>query len=64
MARRACSLIRRTSGKPTVKAEWGWTHPAEMAAMGSAARKRYQQKYTAEQNYERLMNIYEAVLTN
>ncbi len=46
------------------KADWAWRHPAEMAAMGSAARSLYQQKYTAEKNYELLMGIYESALSN
>ena len=46
------------------KANWAWTHPAEMVAMGSAARSLYQQKYTAEKNYELLMDIYQAALSN
>jgi len=46
------------------KANWAWGHPAEMDAMGSAARHRYQQKYTAERNYEMLLNIYRSVVPN
>jgi len=46
------------------KADWAWCHPVEMAAMGSAARRLYQQKYTAESNYELLMNVYQAALSN
>jgi len=44
------------------KAEWAWTHPAEMQAMGRAARTEYEGKYTAERNYEMLMEIYRRVL--
>jgi glycosyltransferase involved in cell wall biosynthesis len=44
------------------KVEWAWTHPEEMAAMGRAARAEYEAKYTAERNYEMLMEIYEKVL--
>src|SRR5207249_6462353 len=43
------------------KAEWAWTHPEEMREMGAEARREYERKYTAERNYERLMQIYEAV---
>lgn len=46
------------------KANWAWSHPAEMAAMGFSARQHYQQRYTAEKNYEVLMNIYQAALSN
>lgn len=40
------------------KVEWAWTHPREMDAMGIIARAEYQAKYTAEQNYPRLLEIY------
>jgi glycosyltransferase involved in cell wall biosynthesis len=40
------------------KIEWAWAHPEEMAAMGRAARAEYEAKYTAERNYEMLMEIY------
>jgi glycosyltransferase involved in cell wall biosynthesis len=40
------------------KVEWAWIHPEEMAAMGRAARAEYEAKYTAERNYEMLMQIY------
>jgi len=41
------------------KVEWAWAHPREMAEMGREARREYEQKYTAEKNYEMLMAIYE-----
>jgi glycosyltransferase involved in cell wall biosynthesis len=41
------------------KVEWAWTHPKEMEEMGLAARREYETKYTAEQNYDALMRIYE-----
>lgn len=40
------------------KAEWAWNHPAEMQAMGRAARSEYETKYTAKRNYEMLFEIY------
>ncbi|PYU27107.1 MAG: glycosyl transferase family 1 [Acidobacteria bacterium] len=40
------------------KVEWAWAHPREMAAMGNLARAEYQAKYTAGQNYQLLMKIY------
>ena len=43
------------------KVEWAWTHPDEMQAMGRAARAEYEAKYTAERNYQMLMQIYERV---
>jgi len=44
------------------KVEWAWTHPAEIDAMGRAARAEYESKYTAERNYPMLMEIYRKVL--
>ena len=40
------------------KVAWAWAHPREMAEMGREARREYEVKYTAEQNYEMLMEIY------
>ena len=40
------------------KVIWAWNHPEKMAEMGREARKEYERKYTAEKNYEMLMEIY------
>jgi glycosyltransferase involved in cell wall biosynthesis len=48
---------------PAKKVEWAWTHPGRMAEMGLQARKEYEQKYTAERNYEMLMEIYKMAMT-
>jgi glycosyltransferase involved in cell wall biosynthesis len=40
------------------KALWAWTHVKEMEVMGRAARAEYEAKYTAERNYQLLMEIY------
>jgi glycosyltransferase involved in cell wall biosynthesis len=40
------------------KVEWAWTHPREMDEMGREARAEYKAKYTAQRNYEMLMEIY------
>mgnify|MGYP001473472443 CR=1 FL=1 len=51
-----------TAGDPAdlaAKVRWAWDHPAEMAEMGRAARREYEQKYTAERNYAQLLHIYE-----
>jgi len=40
------------------KVEWAWSHPREMEMMGRAARAEYEGKYTAERNYQLLMDIY------
>jgi len=41
---------------------WALEHPAKMAAMGMAARARYEANFTAEQNYRQLMTIYEGAI--
>jgi glycosyltransferase involved in cell wall biosynthesis len=43
-------------------AAWAWNHPAEMSEMGRTARREYERRYTAERNYELLMEIYEKAL--
>ena len=40
------------------KVRWAWEHPAEMQRMGREARREYEAKYTAEHNYQMLMNLY------
>ena len=50
-----------TAGDPehlAAKVEWAWTHPKQMAEMGREARREYEAKYTAERNYQMLMEIY------
>jgi glycosyltransferase involved in cell wall biosynthesis len=46
------------------KVNWAWTHPAEMGAMGGTARQLYLENFTAEKNYESLINVYRSVLHN
>ncbi|HEX5410615.1 MAG TPA: glycosyltransferase family 4 protein [Terriglobia bacterium] len=38
---------------------WGWEHAPPMRAMGRAARREFELKYTAERNYSLLMDIYQ-----
>jgi glycosyltransferase involved in cell wall biosynthesis len=45
------------------KVAWAWDHPGQVADMGRAARQEYEQKYTAESNYESLMSIYHHAIT-
>lgn len=40
------------------RVEWALAHPAEMVAMGRLARREYETRYTAERNYELLMETY------
>lgn len=53
--------LQFTPGDPTdlaEKVEWAWMHPKEIMDMRFEARKEYEEKYTAEHNYEMLMEIY------
>lgn len=44
------------------KAEWLWNHPEISKQMGKWARIEFEEKYTAEKNYQQLIAIYELVL--
>ena len=44
------------------KVAWAWRHPSEMREMGAAARREYEDYYTADRNYSLLMEIYERTL--
>jgi glycosyltransferase involved in cell wall biosynthesis len=46
------------------KVRWAAEHPEEMSRMGSNARHIYQEKYTPEQNYKMLAEIYEAAIAD
>ena len=54
-----------TPGEPddlAAKVEWAWLHPERMQQMGQEARDEYEKKYTAERNYQMLVNIYETAI--
>jgi glycosyltransferase involved in cell wall biosynthesis len=40
------------------RVRWAWEHPAEMAGMGRAARRTFEERYSAEPAYKRLMEIF------
>ncbi len=44
------------------KVRWLRAHPAEVALMRAQARKEYETKYTAKENYAQMIHIYESVL--
>jgi glycosyltransferase involved in cell wall biosynthesis len=46
------------------KVEWAWSHPEEMEAMGRAARAEYEGKYSADRNYQMLLDIYRRVIAD
>lgn len=53
--------LRFRPGDPddlAAKVEWAWTHRRQLAEMGQEARREFELKYTAERNYELLMEIY------
>jgi glycosyltransferase involved in cell wall biosynthesis len=41
---------------------WAGAHPEEMRIMGSNARAVYESKYTAAENYRRLVDIYDGAV--
>jgi glycosyltransferase involved in cell wall biosynthesis len=45
------------------KVDWAWTHPDELALMGKEARREYENRFTPEKNYARLMEIYEQTVS-
>jgi len=44
------------------QAEWAASHPEAMAAFGCNARKEYEERYTADENYRLLIDIYRAAI--
>jgi glycosyltransferase involved in cell wall biosynthesis len=57
--------LRFRPGDPedlATKVEWLLCHPEEHTRMRRQARAEFETKYTAEQNYQRLMEIYESAL--
>ena len=45
------------------KMAWALAHPQRMAEMGRRARERYEADFTADRNYELLMDIYEQAIS-
>lgn len=44
------------------KVAWAWALQPELAAMGRAARRVYEDRYTANHNYRQLMNVYDSAI--
>jgi glycosyltransferase involved in cell wall biosynthesis len=44
------------------KADWAWRNPGRLQQLGKAGRQEYVSKYGPEQNYKRLMGIFERVM--
>ena len=43
------------------KVSWAWQNQKALALMSENARRLFQERYTPEQNYQMLMNIYKQV---
>jgi glycosyltransferase involved in cell wall biosynthesis len=50
------------SGDLADKVKWAWDHPKEIIGMGEEARREYEAKYTAEENYKILMTIFDLTI--
>jgi len=46
------------------KVEWAWDNRSKMVSMGKSARRAYETHYTAEKNYEMLMQIYHETMNS
>jgi glycosyltransferase involved in cell wall biosynthesis len=44
------------------KIAWAWSEPGALEEMGRAARGEYEARYTAERNYELLVDIYQQAM--
>lgn len=42
--------------------DWAMTHPTELSKMRQEARTEFESKYTAKENYQQLISIYERIL--
>ena len=49
-------------GDLAAQIEWALTHPLELGRMQEAARAEFENKYTAERNYEMLMEVYRTAI--
>jgi glycosyltransferase involved in cell wall biosynthesis len=59
--------LRFTSGDPNAlakKVAWAWDHLPQLAAMGKAARRVYENRYTGSANYRLLMEIYASAIAD
>jgi glycosyltransferase involved in cell wall biosynthesis len=43
--------------------DWAWSHPSDLEYMGNECRAEFRMKYSAERNYESLMESYERVIS-
>ena len=50
------------SAELAAKADWAWRNPGKLQELGKAGRQEYVSKYRPEQNYSRLMEIFERAI--
>jgi len=50
------------SAELAAKADWAWWNPGRLQELGKAGRQEYVSKYRPEQNYKRLMKIFERAM--
>lgn len=55
-------FVQSSADNLASKVIWAWDHPNEMAEMGKNARREYESKYTAEKNYPKLIEVYQAAI--
>jgi glycosyltransferase involved in cell wall biosynthesis len=46
------------------KVNWAWSNPNELHAMGQAARREFEARYTAQENYNQLISLYQNLVEN
>lgn len=46
------------------KVKWAVTHPEKMLIMGRNSRRVYEEKYTPEKNFKKLISIYDEAISN
>src|SRR5437879_13566718 len=45
------------------KVQWAWSHVRETLSMGKECRAEYEARYTAQKNYQTLINVYRRTIT-
>ncbi|HEX5430596.1 MAG TPA: glycosyltransferase family 4 protein, partial [Bryobacteraceae bacterium] len=66
VADRRTGLLFRPSDSEDLAAQvqWAFNHLEQIQTMRAAARREFEEKYTADRNYKMLMNIYELAIAN
>ena len=61
--RNGLHFVAGNAGDLASKVEWAWARPEVLEAMGHASRNDFEQLYSAETNYKRLLQIYEKTVS-